>query len=133
MAKQLSHYLYFFSFLFLFSSYLDLLHKERVWESVTGQCHMSQSYIKISQSYIKMSQVMSHNKYGKVVYRPCSSCISSVQKLMETLSSSPCQLGLGVVLRHLSLSSYKLAPKKKNIFCAFINLIDLQKYNIGKI
>jgi len=33
LAKQLSYYLYFFSFLFL----LDLLHKKGVWKSVT--CH----------------------------------------------------------------------------------------------
>jgi len=32
-------------------------------------------------------QVTSHDECGKVVYRPCSSCISSVQNLMETLSS----------------------------------------------
>jgi len=32
---------------------------------------------------------------------------------METLSSSPCQLGLGVVLRHLSLSPYKIRKKRK--------------------
>ena len=34
LVKQLSHYLYFFSFSFLFS-HLDLLHKEGVWESIT--------------------------------------------------------------------------------------------------
>jgi len=40
--------------------------------------------------------VMSHDKCRKVVYRPYSSCISSVQNLMETLLSFPCQLELGV-------------------------------------
>jgi len=40
--------------------------------------------------------IESHNKCGKVVYRSYSSCISSVQNLMETLSSSPYQLGVGV-------------------------------------
>jgi len=40
----------------------------------------------------------SHDEYGKVVHRPCSSCISSVQNLIGTLLSSPCQLGLGVGL-----------------------------------
>ena len=35
----------------------------------------------------------SHDECRKVVHRPCSSCISSVQKITETLSSSPCQLG----------------------------------------
>jgi len=38
LAKQLSHYLFFFFFLFL----LDLLYKEGVWESVTCPSHMSQ-------------------------------------------------------------------------------------------
>jgi len=40
--------------------------------------------------------VTSHDKYGKVVHRPYSSCISSIQNQMKTLLSSPCQLGLGV-------------------------------------
>ena len=40
--------------------------------------------------------IMSHDKCGKVVYRPCSSCISSIQNLIETLLNSPCQLRLGV-------------------------------------
>jgi len=42
-----------------------------------------------------MSHDMSHDECGKVVHRPCSSCISSVQKITGTLLSSPCQLGLG--------------------------------------
>jgi len=42
-----------------------------------------------------MSQVLqSHDKHGKVVHRPYSSYISSIQKITGTLSSSPCQLGL---------------------------------------
>jgi len=40
--------------------------------------------------------VMSHDKYGKVVHRLCSSCISSIQNEIGTLSSSSCQLRLGV-------------------------------------
>ena len=48
----------------------------------------------------------SHGNHGKIVHRPCSSCISSIGNLMGTLSSSPCQLRLGVVLRYLSLSPY---------------------------
>ena len=50
----------------------------------------------------------SHGNYKKKVYRLCSSCISSVGNLTETPLSSPCQLGLGVVLRHYSLSFYNL-------------------------
>jgi len=91
MAKSL--------FYFTFFSYLDLLHKEGVWESVTCHSHMSQSHVR-----------MSHDKCGKVVHRPCSSCISSVQNQMGTLSSSPCQLRLGVWLSHLRLSCYTPSP-----------------------
>jgi len=39
--------------------------------------------------------MISHDEYGKVVYRLCSNCISSVENLIGTPSSSPCQLGLG--------------------------------------
>ena len=48
----------------------------------------------------------SHGNHGKIVYRPYSSCISSIGNLTGTSLSSPCQLRLGVVLRHLSLSPY---------------------------
>ena len=37
----------------------------------------------------------SYDKYGKVIHRPCSSYISSVQKITGTPLSSPCQLRLG--------------------------------------
>jgi len=37
----------------------------------------------------------SYDEYEKVVHRPYSSCISSIQKIIGTLSSSSCQLGLG--------------------------------------
>jgi len=60
-----------------------------VQESVTSQ---------VSQLYDKKSQVMSHDGCGKVVYRPCSSCISSVENLTGTLLSSSYQLRLGVDL-----------------------------------
>jgi len=64
---------------FLFFSF-RLTIQEGVQESVISQ---------VSQSYDR-----SHDEYGKVVHRPCSSCISSIQKIMGTLSSSPCQFGL---------------------------------------
>jgi len=60
LAKQLSYYIFF-----PFS--LGLTIQERVQESVT-----------------------SHDECGKVVHRPCSSCISSVENLMGTPLSSPC-------------------------------------------
>jgi len=43
----------------------------------------------------------SHEDHGKVVHRPCSSCISSIENLMGTLLSSPCQLRLEVDFSHL--------------------------------
>ena len=36
----------------------------------------------------------SHDECGKVVHRPCSSCISNIENLTGTLLSFPCQLGL---------------------------------------
>jgi len=71
LAKWLSHYLYFFFFLFL----LDLLHKEGVQKSVT--CHMSQNRCHSND----VTQIKSHNNHRKVVYRPCNNCISSVQEI----------------------------------------------------
>jgi len=62
LAKQLSHYLYF---IFLFFS-LGLTMQKGVQESVTSH-HM-------------MSHDRSHDECGKVVHRPCSSCISSIGK-----------------------------------------------------
>ena len=58
----------------------------------------------------------SHGNHGKIVHRPCSSCIGSVGNLMRTPLSSSCQLRLGVVLRHLSLSSHKPHTTWGNIF-----------------
>jgi len=69
LAKWLSHYLYFFSFLFL----LDLLHKEGVWESVI--CHRTDVTVWCH------TRMKSHDNHGKVVYRLCSSCISSIQEM----------------------------------------------------
>jgi len=68
------------------------------------------SHIRTSQCYV----MESHDEYGRVVYRPCSSCISSVQNPIETLLSS-CQLRLGVILRYLSLSSYTNSQGAKNL------------------
>jgi len=34
--------------------------------------------------------IISYDECGKVVHRPYSSCISSVQNLIETLLSFPC-------------------------------------------
>ena len=47
-----------------------------------------------SQSHDRESQchMMSHDRHGKIVHRPGSNCISSIENLMETLLSSLCQL-----------------------------------------
>jgi len=97
MAKSLFTLFYF--------SYLDLLYKERVWESVIWQM----SYIiVICQNVTELCYMIElYDKCGKVVHRPCSSYISSVQNLIETPLSSPCQLRLEVWLSHLRLSCYK--------------------------
>ena len=65
--------------LFIISFFLDLLYRE---ECGKVSCHRSHSHM-----------VMSHNEYRKVVHRLCSSCISSIQKITGTPSSSSCQLG----------------------------------------
>jgi len=67
MAKSLFIFL-FFSFLF-FSFTLDLLHRK--------ECR--------KVSHHMMSHDGSHDECVKVVHRPCSSCISSVENLTETL------------------------------------------------
>ena len=61
---------------------LGLTPQEGVWESVISQ---------VSHSH----GITSHDECGKTVHRPCSSCISSIENLMGTLLSSPCQLRLG--------------------------------------
>ena len=84
MAKSL-FYFTFFSFSFLFLSGLTIQGRS------VGKCHMTMLYVTVT-----CQDVTSHDKYGKVVHRPYSSCISSIQNQMKTLLSSPCQLGLGV-------------------------------------
>ena len=56
-----------------------------------GKCHMTnithhKSYVRTLQCHV----MESHDECGRVVHRPCSSCISSVWNPMGTLSSSPC-------------------------------------------
>jgi len=47
----------------------DLLHIRS-----TGKCHVA-----VSQCHM----IKSHEECGKIVHRPCSSCISSVQEINE--------------------------------------------------
>jgi len=76
MAKSLFIFLFFF-----FSFSFSLLHRKECGKVLLSHSHMVMSYNKL------------HDECGKVVHRPYSSCISSVQEIMETPLSSPCQLG----------------------------------------
>ena len=85
MAKSLFIFLFFsFSFLFLFG----LIIRKKYGKVSYDKCHISQSYIRILQGSYYM--IISYNECGKVVHRPYSSCISSVQNLIETLLSFSC-------------------------------------------
>ena len=44
-----------------------------------GKCHKSQLHT--PGCHIIMSHDRSHDEYGKIVYRPYSSCISNVQEI----------------------------------------------------
>ena len=66
LAKQLSHYLYFFSF--------SLLHRKEYGKVSCHKCH-SVTWI---GSYIVTSHDKSHDRSGEIVHRPYSSCISSI-------------------------------------------------------
>jgi len=68
LAKWLSHYLYFFSFLFLFG----LTTQERKRGEVSYDNIIYHNYMS------EYHRVTLYNEYGKVVHRPCSSCISSI-------------------------------------------------------
>ena len=64
-----------------------------MWESVTSQVSHGHGHMTGSHSVTShdKSHDKSHDRHGKIVHRPCSSCISSVENLTGTLSSSPCQ------------------------------------------
>ena len=90
LAKQLSHYLYFF--FFSFSFILDLLHRRECGKVSCHKCHIvTVTSQKVTASCHMTSYDGSHDRHGKVVHRPYSSCISSIENLMETLLSSLCQ------------------------------------------
>ena len=79
LAKRLSYYLYFFSFLLLLS-----------WTYYTEESVMSQVSHHMTESHSITSHDWSHDRHGKIVHRPCSSYISSIENLTGTLSSSLC-------------------------------------------
>ena len=81
MAKLLFIFLFFsFSFLFLFGLTIQ--------ERSTGECHITMLYVTVTCQ--GCHRVMSHDECGRVVYRLYSSCISSIQNLIETPLSSFC-------------------------------------------
>ena len=75
-AKLLFIFLFFF-FYFI----LDLLYRRECGKVSHHKCHITWQGV-----------IMSYDRCGKIVHRPCSSCINSVKNLIETLSSSLCQL-----------------------------------------
>jgi len=60
--------------LFIFTFLLDLLHRKKCRKVLCHKCH-------IVTVTVITSHDMSHDKCGKLVHRPCSSC---VQKIIET-------------------------------------------------
>jgi len=71
MAKMAKSFFIFLFFFFLFTFGLTTQGRS------VGKYHMIfyMSHVRV------MSHDESHDEYRKVVYRPCSSCISTVQKL----------------------------------------------------
>jgi len=100
LAKQLSHYLYLLYFTLLFL--LDLLHRKECRKVSCHKCHIVMvTWQKVTVSYHMTSYDGSHDNCGKVVHRPYSSCISSIENLTGTPLSSFCQLRLGGWFSHL--------------------------------
>ena len=122
MAKSL--------FIFLFFSFiLDLLHRRKCRKVSCHKCYMvTITWQEVTASHHMMSHDKSHDRHGKVVHRPCNSCISSVEKSNENsieFSLSNADKGAVGLIPALELASltnrYKvyLACLLFN-FCAFI-------------
>ena len=136
LAKQLSYYLYFFYFLFFLSWTYYI-------EGSVGKCYVtsvtqSQSHDRKSQHHIT-SHNGSHDRHGKVVHRPCSSCISSVENLMGTLLSSLCQLlnkeqlalfWLGVQLSYIAERIQEVRDEGKWVLVFFCDFVESTKIYI---
>ena len=86
-----------------------------MWESVTSQ--VSHSHGHMTGSHSVTSHDESHDRHGKIVHRPCSSCISSVENLMGTLLSSPCNTDKGAVglILALELASLTALKSRKDL------------------
>jgi len=74
-AKSLSIFLFF---------YLGLITQKEV------SCHKCHTTTVTWQEVTVSHHMMSHDRCGRIVHRPCSSYISSVENLTGTLSSSLC-------------------------------------------
>jgi len=74
----------FFFFFFL----LDLLHRKECRKVLCHKCHIVTVLCHKCHIVTVLCHMMSHDGCGKTVHRPCSSCISSIENLMETLLSS---------------------------------------------
>ena len=75
-------------FIFLFFSFLLLLSWTYYTEGSVGKCHITRQEVIVSHHMMPHDQ--SHNRHGKIVHRPYSSCISSIENLTGTLLSSLC-------------------------------------------
>jgi len=53
---------------------------------------VSHKHSHMTGSHSVTSHDESHDRHGEIVHRLCSSCISSVENLTRTPSSSPCQM-----------------------------------------
>ena len=79
--------LFIFLFLFLLSWIYYI-------EGSTGKCHVTSvtvTWQEVTAWHHMMSYDGLYDRHGKVVHRPCSSYISSIENLIGTLSSSLCQ------------------------------------------
>jgi len=77
MAKSLFYLILFYFLIWIYytrKEYKEVLHNNAAYHS-----HM-----------LGYHKVILYDKCGKVVHRPCSSCISSVQNQIGTLSSFFC-------------------------------------------
>jgi len=83
MAKLL------FIFLFFFFSFRLTIHK-KCGKVSCHKCHTNHSHIIVMASCHIMSYDESHDGCGKIVHRPYSSCISSLENLMGTPLSFSC-------------------------------------------
>ena len=80
--------------LFIFLFFYFILSWTYYTEGSTGRCHITSvtvTWQEVTLSHHMGSHDGSHDRHGKLVHRPCSSCISSIENLIGTLSSSLCQ------------------------------------------